>query len=315
VELLLVGISLLLLLAGAEGLVRGSSSLALRAGLSPLVVGLTVVAFGTSSPELVVSIKAALSDQGDLAVGNVVGSNIFNVGLILGLTALICPVPVKLQLIKLDVPFLIVVSFGTLLVLRDGAIGRSEGGILLAILAAYTALNFYLVRKERSAEIVEEFSKGLPTPKSWGMDLLLIGGGLALLIFGSKLLVENASSLARSIGISEAVIGLTIVAAGTSMPELATSVIAALRREPDIAVGNVVGSNTFNLLGILGGAALVTPIRAAGITMTDYAAMILFAILLLPLLWSGLRIRRLEGALLLLIYCVYMALIWPKPTG
>ncbi|MFY8215213.1 MAG: calcium/sodium antiporter [Chthoniobacterales bacterium] len=313
IPIILVVFSLLLLTAGAEGLVRGSASIALRAGLTPLVIGLTVVAFGTSSPELVVSLKASLLGQGDLAVGNVVGSNIFNIGIILGITALVCPVPVKLQIVKIDAPVMILVAIILPLMLMGGYLGRMEGGLLFLGLLAYTVFNVRLARKETSAAIADEFSEGIP-PKSkhWIWDVTFLVGGLALLVLGSNLLVDNCIIIARSLGVSEAVIGLTIVAAGTSMPELATSVIAAIRKEPDIAIGNIVGSNIFNILGILGVSALVSPITVTNIQVTDYLVMIGISLLLLPVLWSGLRVRRLEGVLLLACYFSYLYMLWPK---
>ncbi len=310
---LLLLASLILLIIGAEGLVRGSSSLALRLGLTPLVVGLTVVAFGTSSPELVVSIGAALQGQGDIAVGNVVGSNIFNIGVILGITALICPIAVRLQMIKIDVPIMIAAALLLPVLLWDGKLGFIEGLLLTIGIIAYTGFNVWLARKTTNPEVTEEFDSGVPgLSKHWGLDLLLILGGLGVLVLGSQLLVENAVILARALGLSEAVIGLTIIAAGTSMPELATSVVAALRKQPDIAVGNIVGSNVFNILGILGIATLVTPIEVQSIRGIDYAFMIGMSVVLLPFLWSGLRLRRLEGLVLLGIYGVYAALLWPK---
>jgi len=311
--IVLIILSLVLLTAGAEGLVRGSASIALRAGLTPLVIGLTVVAFGTSSPELVVSLKASLAGLGDLAVGNVVGSNIFNIGIILGITALVCPVPVRLQIIKIDAPVMVIAAIVLPLLLMGGILGRVEGGILLVGLIAYIIFNVRLARRETSAAIAEEFSEGLPRQsRHWLWDIAYLGGGLALLVVGSNLLVDNCIVIARAAGLSEAVIGLTIVAAGTSMPELATSVVAAFRKEPDIAIGNIVGSNIFNILGILGVSSLVAPITVTNIQTTDYLVMIGISILLVPVLWSGLRVRRLEGALLLACYFSYLYVLWPK---
>lgn len=313
VPIVLVIVSLLVLTAGAEGLVRGSASIALRAGLTPLVIGLTVVAFGTSSPELVVSLKASFLGQGDLAVGNVVGSNIFNIGVILGITALVCPVPVKLQIVKIDTPVMLIATLVLPLLLLGGTLGRLQAAILVAGLIAYTIFNMRLARKETSLAIAEEFAEAIPPrSKHWIWDVVFLGGGLALLILGSNLLVDNCILIARSLGLSEAVIGLTIVAAGTSMPELATSVVAAFRKEPDIAIGNIVGSNIFNILGILGVSAWVVPITVTNIKLTDYLVMIGLSVLLIPVLWSGLRVRRLEGALLLACYFGYLYLLWPK---
>ena len=309
----LIVLSFLILFVGAEGLVRGSASLALRAGLTPLMIGLTVVAFGTSSPELVVSLKAALVGQEDIAVGNVVGSNIFNIGIILGLTALICPVPVQLQIIKIDAPIMILVAIILPLMLVDGYLGRLEGGILFGAICAYTLLNVNLARKAGSLQVVSDLTDAVAKKSlHWSMDTFYILGGLGLLVFGSNLLLNNAIIVARGFTISEAVIGLTIIAAGTSMPELATSIVAALRQQPDLAVGNIVGSNIFNISGILGLSSLASPIKAAGIKQFDYAVMIGFSLLLLPLLWSGFKLRRIEGGILFLCYCTYVLILWPN---
>jgi len=312
VDLVFIAFALLLLFAGAEGLVRGSASLALRAGLSRLMVGLTIVAFGTSSPELVVSIKAALSQQGDIAVGNVVGSNTFNIAVILGLTALVCPIPVHRQIIRLDAPIALGLTLLLALLLLDHALGRLEGAMLFMGLLAYTGLNVVLARRQRTENAgAPDDSSDPPGSHHWGVDLAFIAGGVGVLVFGSHLLVEHSVSLAKGLGISEAVIGLTIVAAGTSMPELATSLVAAARRQPDIAIGNIVGSNVFNILGILGIASIVSPIGAPGISPVDYLTMILFTLLIIPLLYTGRVLHRLEGVLLLALYGVYLAVLWP----
>lgn len=309
-NLVLIAGALVLLFFGAEGLVRGSASLALRAGLSPLLVGLTIVAFGTSSPELVVSVQAALDNQGDLSVGNVVGSNIFNIGVILGLTALICPVGVHRQIIRFDAPLALAVAFLMVFLLLDGTLGLREGGLLFAGIIAYIGINVILARRE-SGGAGNDAAFGTGVSRHWGFDIVLILAGLALLVFGSRLLVVNSIALARMFDVSEAVIGLTIVAAGTSMPELATSLVAAFRRQPDIAIGNVVGSNIFNILGILGLAAVVSPLHAPGISMVDYGAMVLFTVLLLPLLYTGRMLQRAEGMLLLSLYGIYLFFLWP----
>lgn len=312
-NLVFITIALTLLFAGAEGLVRGSTSLALRAGLSRLMVGLTIVAFGTSSPELVVSIKAALAQQGDISIGNVVGSNSFNIAVILGITALVCPIPVHRQVIKIDAPIALAVAFLLALLLLDHTLGRIEGVLLLSGIIAYTWMNVILARKQEPVTIPEQNDASVDSPsRHWVMDIAFILGGLAILIFGSRLLVEHAVALAKGFGISEAVIGLTIVAAGTSMPELATSVVAAVRKQPDIAIGNIVGSNVFNILGILGVASVISPIHAPGVATLDYAVMILFTVLLIPLLYTGRMLHRVEGVFLLSLYFVYLFLLWPK---
>lgn len=311
-SIVFVLLALLLLFIGAEGLVRGSASLAVRLGLSPLMAGLTIVAFGTSSPELVVSLEAALSQQGNIAVGNVVGSNSFNIAIILGLTALICPIPISRQIIKLDAPIALGVALLLLLLLFDDSLGRLEGALLLAGIIAYTWMNVALARKQGGAGVSEQSDLSVPSPsRHWGLDLALIVVGLGILIFGSRLLVEHSISLATGLGISDAVIGLTIVAAGTSMPELSTSLVAAIRKQPDIAIGNVVGSNVFNILGILGVASLVSPISAPGITTTDYLTMVIFSALLIPLLYTGRMLHRLEGVVLLALYGAYLFVVWP----
>ncbi|GIV79191.1 MAG: sodium:calcium antiporter [Litorilinea sp.] len=311
-HLVLLVVGLILLTAGAEGLVRGGASLARRLGLTPLVVGLTVVAFGTSMPELVVSLSSALRGVGDISLGNVVGSNIFNVGVILGLSAVVSPIRIQLGLIKLDMPVLIGISLLALGLALSGSVSRGAGVVLVLLLIAYTAFNIRLARKQTAAAVAQEFEEGVPGPTaSWLWDLLFILGGLGLLIYGSNLLVNSAIALARAFGVSEAVIGLTLVAAGTSMPELATSIVAALRRQSDIAVGNVVGSNIFNILGILGVTAMVRPVLAPGISRLDLGVMVAYAAVLLPLLWSGQRLDRREGLLLVGGYLAYLWVLWP----
>lgn len=308
-----IAVALVLLTLGAEWLVRGSSSLALRLGVTPLMVGLTVVAFGTSSPELVVSFKAALDGLGDVALGNVVGSNLFNVGIILGLTALICPIAIKSQIIKVDGPIMIGTALLVPLVLRDGVVTRVEGGALFVGVIAYTVMNYVLSRRESAAEVKAEYDEGVPAKtKAWWMDLLWIVSGLVVLVLGSRLLVEHCLVVARAFAVSEAVISLTIIAAGTSMPELATSVVAALRKQPDIAIGNVVGSNIFNVLSILGLSSLVTPLASQGIRDVDLYWMVGLSILLLPLMARKLTLRRADGVLLLGCYGVYLWQLWPK---
>ena len=312
-EIFLLFVGLAALTVGAESLVRGSASLAVRIGLTPLVIGLTVVAFGTSMPELVVSLAASLNGQADIAIGNVIGSNTFNIGIILGFTSLLCPVKVSLQVIRRDAPIMIAVSLLALILVTMGAISRWTGTGLILSLVAYTAYSVWLAKKEVSAEIKQQFQEGIPPrSKSLHRDLLFICGGLLLLVAGSRLLVESAIEIARVVGVSEAVIGLTIIAAGTSMPELATSAIAAFRRQPDIAVGNIVGSNIFNILGILGAASVANPLSASGITRLDLLVMVVFSIALLPLLYTGLKLQRWEGTLLLMGYIAYIWALWPS---
>jgi len=310
VLLLLSGLGILTL--GAEGLVRGSGSLALRLGLTPLVIGLTVVAFGTSFPELVVSLGATFNDQPDVALGNVVGSNIFNIGIILGLSALICPIRISVSVIKVDVPVMITLSLLAVWLVLEGFMNAYAGGVFLAVLAAYAAFNVQLAKKQNSGAKLDQPAPGVPARSgSLGIDLAFIGAGLILLVVGARLLVGSATDMARLLGVSEAVISLTVVAAGTSLPELATSFIAAIRRQPDIAVGNVVGSNIFNILGILGASSLVEPITAPGIGKLDLGVMIAFSIVLLPLIWTGRHLSRPEGLALIMGYAAYLWLLWP----
>ena len=313
VDFMFIALALGLLFVGAEGLVRGSAAVATRAGLSPLVVGLTIVAFGTSSPELVVSVKAAISQQGDIAVGNVVGSNIFNIAFILGVTALVCPIPVHRQIIKVDAPIALGAAILLVFLLMDKTLGRVEGALLITGIIGYTTMNVILARKDSAATDASGTEPTIPAMRrSWMLDIVFILAGLVVLVIGSQLLVEHSVKLATYFGISEAVIGLTIVSAGTSMPELATSVVAAFRKQPDIAIGNVIGSNVFNILGILGVASVVTPISATGISTFDYATMIIFTVLLIPLLYTSRLLHRIEGVMLLLLYGAYVFVLWPQ---
>lgn len=302
--LLLVGI--FLLYAGAEGLVRGSVALAQRLKLTPLVIGLTVVAFGTSTPEMVVSVGAALSGSASIAAGNVVGSNIANIALILGLSAAIFPLAVNLRIIRIDIPIMVLISVALAVLLLDESLGRVEGAVLAAGLIAYTVFSLWAGRKE-TAQAQHMFEETIPKEtKSVGVSTAFVVGGLILLVLGARSLVTGAVAIAETLGMSEAVIGLTIVAVGTSLPELATSVLAAFKKEGDIAVGNIVGSNIFNILGILGVASLTKPLENTGMSVVDLGLMIVLAVLLLPLARSGWRVNRWEGGALLAAYVAYV---------
>ena len=299
--------SLVVLYFGANALVKGAASLAERLGVSALVVGLTVVAFGTSTPELIVSVQAAMEGFGGISIGNVVGSNIANIGLILGLSALIYPLKAHMQLIRFDTPIMIATALLFLVLFLDQRIGRIEGIVFLAGIIAYTVFNVIKSRKEKQKLVINEFEESIPkVSRHWALDVLFIVLGLAALIVGSEFLVDNAVGLARLLGLSEAVIGLTIVAVGTSTPELATSVVAAIKKQPDIAIGNIVGSNIFNILGILGVASLVKPISSPEINITDTLMMIFMSLLLLPFIKTGFTLRRWEGGLMLAIYAGYV---------
>lgn len=305
---------LVLLVAGAEALVRGASRLAAAARLSPLVVGLTVVAFGTSSPELAVSVGGALTGTPDVAVGNALGSNVFNVLAILGAAALTGGLVVHQRIVRLDVPLLIGVTAAVWALAAGGRLGRLDGLVLVAGLVAYIAWSYRASRRE-PAEIVAEYGEAFAGDaaaqrRRWPVAAALVVAGLAALVGGAQLLVTAATAAAQALGVSELVIGLTVVAAGTSLPELATSVIAAVRGERDIAVGNVVGSNLFNLLGVLGAAALVAPqgLRVGAEVLTGaFPAALLVTLVALPALATGLAVERWEGALLVGAYGAYVA--------
>jgi cation:H+ antiporter len=304
------------LVVGAEALVRGASKLALTLGLSPLVVGLTIVAFGTSAPEMAVSTNAVLGGQNDIAVGNVVGSNIFNILFILGASALIVPLAVHHQLIRQEVP----VMLGATLLLAalgfDGRITLWEGGLLLGLLCAYTAYLVVMSRRQTAADASSAYDDELqpPSPGAWDarlwVQIALVLGGLLFLVIGSDWLVGASVAFARAFGVSDLVIGLTIVAAGTSMPELATSIAAAIKGERDIAVGNVVGSNTFNLLGVVGLSGLVAGadglILPASVLNFDLWVLMAVSFACLPVFVMGRQITRWEGGLFLLYYAAYV---------
>jgi cation:H+ antiporter len=308
--LMFVG-GLVALVAGAEALVRGASRLALAVGISPLVVGLTIVAFGTSSPEMAVSVGAVLNGNNDLAIGNVVGSNIFNVLFILGASALIVPLAVHAQIIRQEVPIMIGASILLLVLVLDGTLGQLDAAMLLVLLVGYT---FFLIRQSRqeSKEIQDEYAAGVSHSGKgghWVVQVVLIVVGLGLLVLGADWLVEAAVAFARALGVSDLVIGLTIIAAGTSLPEVATSLLAAVRGERDIAVGNVIGSNTFNILGCLGLSGIVGAggLQIAPAVMNfDLWVMIAVALACLPVFLAGREIGRIKGLIFLVFYAAYV---------
>ncbi len=311
-------VGLILLVAGAELLVRGASRLAAAFGISPLIIGLTVVAFGTSAPELAVSLASSFANKPDIAMGNVIGSNIFNILAILGLSALVTPLAVQQQLIRLDVPLMIGISVVTYLMALNGRIGRIEGFLLATGIIVYT---IFLIKKSRreNQSIVDEYAKEYDKKTSAGVvsllgNVALVVVGLGLLVLGSDWLVKGAVHIATRLGVDELVIGLTIVAAGTSLPELATSVVAGLRGERDIAVGNVIGSNLFNLMAVLGFAAFVSP---EGVSVAEESLRVNLPVMLaasvacLPIFMRGHRISRMEGLLLFAGYVGYTSyLVW-----
>jgi cation:H+ antiporter len=310
--LLMFVIGLIALVLGAELLVRGASRLATSLGVSPLVVGLTVVAFGTSAPEVAVSVNAALSGNMDLAVGNVVGSNIFNILFILGVSALITPLVVHSQIIRQEIPILIGSCLLLFALSADDRISFIESLLLLGTLLAYTVFLIVLSRKESQAtkdEYAAENSKKSKWDSSVYVQIILILFGLYLLVQGSEWLVNSAVIFAKILGVSDIVIGLTIVAAGTSMPEVATSITAALKGERDIAVGNVVGSNTFNILGCLGITGLVAPaglIVPPSVLNFDLWVMLAVCFACIPIFLTGREIARWEGGIFVGYYIAYV---------
>lgn len=317
--LLLLG-GFVALLAGAEGLVRGASRLAARFGISPLVIGLTVVAMGTSAPEIAVSVGASLQGQGDIALGNVIGSNIFNVLFIIGLSALITPLVVQQQLVRVDVPLMIVISILAWMLSLDGMLGRVDGSLLFGGVVAYTVFLITQSRRESRVEVHAEYAIEFDeaaaaaaedkSANNLPLQLLLIVAGLGLLVLGANWLVDAAVIIALAFGVSELVIGLTVIAVGTSLPEVATSIVAALRGERDIAVGNVVGSNIFNIMAVLGLASIVAPggipVRDA-VQQFDFPVMIAVTLACLPIFFTGHLIARWEGGLFLAYYIFYTA--------
>jgi len=315
-ELLLIAIyiigGLILLYFGANWLVQGAITLSLHLGLSPLIVGLTVVALGTSLPEALVSVQAAIGHQGGIAIGNVVGSNILNIALILGLSAFFNPLKVDSHLVKADIPLLAGATFMLVVLLEDFHISRMEGVFLLLCIVGYVAGNIMTVKrtppeenKIEGVEVPQDHSKNL-----W-RDISFLFIGLIALAFGSNFLVTGAVDLARIWGLSEALIGLTIVSIGTGTPEMATALMAAYRKRADLAIGNAVGSNLFNIMFVLGIAALVVPLDGKGISSIDLYVMLGVTILLLPTVWTGRILDRKEGFLFLAIYVGYMYHLWP----
>ncbi len=314
VDFLLLAAGVVVLYFGAEWLVRGSASLAAAFNVSPIVVGLTIVSFGTSAPELVVAVMAAIQGEGDLAIGNVLGSNLANVGLILGLTAIFRPLRVAGRVVSREGPIMVLLTLALFPVFLDQHVSRFEGGVLLVFLAGYLWFVFREV-KEEPAEVVGEYVEYAkqhfpevverdPTSDMFRHGLLVVLGGLGLVI-GGHLIVTGATAIAVQFGISDIVIGLTLVAVGTSLPELATTLVAAFRKEADIAVGNIIGSNIFNITAILGSASLVRPLDVTGsVIRLELPAVVLLSLLLLPVLYTKHTVRRLEGVLLLSAYVI-----------
>lgn len=332
-DYLLLAIGLVLLVVGADGLVKGAARLAASIGIPSLVIGLTVVAFGTSAPELAVSIRSALAGQSEMAIANVVGSNIFNVLFILGLAAIITPLAISRQLIRQDVPLMVLASMLVFYMIRDGVLSRLDAGILVVLLLAYTVFLFVQGKRTEATERASganntaapsvsgaALSEAASTEQDDEVDALIRGthptwqnllwivGGLACLVAGANLLVNSAVNIARAFAVSEAVIGLTIVAVGTSLPEVMTSIVASIKGQRDIAVGNVVGSNIFNLLAVLGVSGVLSSNGLAGneqLVQQDFPVMLAVALLCVPLFFTGAILSRIEGALFFILYLAY----------
>ncbi len=315
ISILYVIIGFVLLVVGGEYLVRSSVGLSFRLQLSKMVIGLTVVSFATSAPELLVSLQAALDGLSDMSLGNVIGSNIANIGLVLGITAIIGPLAIDRDFYKFNWPVMVLLSFGLYVILdNDGMISREEGGILLAALVLYLVLLIKRARKNSDA-VVEEVDDALAKVSSFKIIIWLLIGAVAL-YFGSELLVKGAEAIAKAAGISDGVIAVTLIAVGTSVPELAASVIAALKQEKAISLGNLIGSNIFNIASVLGLTALVQPIKANEPALMDVNIiwMLGFALVLLPLAFipKQMVIGRLKGVIIFGAYCIFVALVFIK---
>lgn len=307
VDLLLLLGGVAVLYFGAEWLVRGSARLAAAAGIHPIVVGLTVVSFGTSAPELVVSLIAAIEGDADIALGNVLGSNLANIGLILGITALVRPIHVHSRVVRREVPIMLAVTLALYPLIFDEALGRFDGVGLVGVLALYLLFMFRGGTEATEPELMGELKEmGLDAaapPKARFQDGLLVFVGCLALVLGARAIVTSAEVIAQAFGISQLVIGLTVIAIGTSLPELATSVVAAVRGESDIAIGNVIGSNVFNIAAILGITSAIAPITVnPSVLRSELPAVLLLSLLLWPLSRTGWRIERWEAALLLVVY-------------
>ncbi len=312
--LLLVGFALLIF--GANYFVEGASKIAGYLKVSPLLIGLTIVAFGTSSPEATVSILAALNGNADVALGNIVGSNIFNITFVVGVTAMIAPLAVESETIRKEIPFTLLASASMFIFIADvilteastNVMTRSEGLVLLLIFSVFMYYIFEIARKNRHAER-EEVAPDPAEKPTWGKQIILTLVGLAAIIFGGDLVVRNSTEIAMSLGMSETLVGLTIVAVGTSLPELVTSIIAALKKESDIAIGNIVGSNIFNILFVLGISATIIPLEVDPKIFLDVIIMIVLTLILMVFSRTNYKVGKIEGAILAAAYIIYMIYI------
>lgn len=306
-------ISVIIMYFGASWLVKGSSSLALKAGIPPLVIGITVVSFGYSSPELAVSVNAALSSHGNIAIGNVIGSSLFNILIILGISAIVSQLKIRMLLLKIEIPVLIVAAIGFMLFFTDRQISRFEGGILLVGLVLYLILKIMFARREKNAEILAEFENSFQDQKMkwhWAIGMMFLGTGL--LVAGSELLLKGAVAVSGSLGVGETIIGLTIITVATSLPLLVFSIVATIREEYDLAIGNVVGVSIFNILGTIGISALILPLSAIAISNIDLYVMIGATLLLLQFLRTKYILKRDDGIFMIGMYLIYLYYLWPK---
>lgn len=312
-QILILIAGLALILFGAEILVNGASSIARKAGLSEFVIGLTIVGMGTSAPEFVVSMIGAIGGNADVAVGNVIGSNIFNSLMILGTTAVIMPMGMSRSIVKRDIPINLAVAIillllgmsGVIFGIGDNGLGRAEGAILLILFATYIWFSF---KNDSQIEAFESGNHETAARKTW-LSVVMVLGGLAGLVVGGRLFVNSATAIARMAGVSDKFIAITILAGGTSLPELATCVVAAIHKKGQLALGNILGSNVFNILLILGSAAVVRPLSFASINFVDVGALVLSGVLILTSIWTGRKKRRLDrmdGAIMLVCWAAYM---------
>lgn len=322
--LFLIG-GLILILLGANGLTDGSASVAKRFRIPPIVIGLTIVAFGTSAPELTVSVSSALKGSADIAIGNVVGSNIFNTLMIVGCTALFAPIVITRNTLRKEIPLCILSSVVLLVCANDvfldkaseNILNRVDGLLLLCFFAIFMGYTFAIARTPSTPATSDAQQPAHPAEEDeikllpWWKSTLYIIGGLAALIYGGQLFVNGATGIARNLGVSESIIGLTLVAAGTSLPELATSIVAALKKNPEIAIGNVIGSNLFNIFFVLGCSASITPLRLSGITNFDLLTLVGSGILLwfFGLFFAKRTITRIEGSIMVLCYVAYTVVL------
>lgn len=300
---------LIALYFGADWLVGAATAVARRLGVSPLLVGLTVVALGTSLPELVVGVRAALRGHVGISLGNVVGANAINIGLVLGTAALIRPLVVQLRVLKWDLPAMLVAALLMSATAADGEVGRLEGAVLLAGMAGYVALNVVLARGERTTRALERFEAGVEPPAAalW-REAARGAGGLVALFVGAELLIAGALAIAATFGASEGIVGLTVVAAGTTLPELVTAIVAAKRNQGDIAFGNVIDSNIANALAVVGASSVIRPLPAGDLGWPAIGGMLALSLLSVPVMWRGFRVTRAEGAVLIAGYLAFLTL-------